>query len=157
MKTRTVILLTVFILLLDQFTKMMIRKALLLSEEIVIIPTFFSITYAQNTGASFSMLQAYPLFLTICAVAVLGFLLWYYRHLEMQYRLPYALILAGVLGNLIDRLFFGAVTDFIYFHFWPIFNVADMAISIGTMLFVGILLKEEYEERKKKKQTKTSV
>src|SRR3989338_6611259 len=153
MKTRNVILLTGLILFLDQITKMFIRNTLTLAEEIFIIPHFFSITYAQNTGASFSMLQKYPFFLTVCAIAVLGFLLWYYRHLEMQYRFPYALILAVVLGNLLDRLFFGAVTDFIYFHFWPIFNVADMAISIGTIIFIGMIVKEEYAERKKKKQT----
>lgn len=117
-----------------------------------VIPGFLAFRYAENTGAAFSMFSEYPLLLTaITSVIALVLLGWYWKTPEGHRitRLALALVLAGAVGNLIDRFTRGSVVDFIDAYWrsyhWPTFNIADSAICIG----IGILFLWAPREQKK--------
>jgi signal peptidase II len=109
---------------------------------------FFRIIHIQNTGAAFGLFQGQSFALTIVAlvgvVVILLFAFLVYRHTpylnNMLSRVALGLVLGGTVGNLIDRLCFGSVTDFIDFGFWPAFNIADSAITVGIIIFLYSLL-----------------
>lgn len=132
------------VLVLDQFTKYIIRTHVSLYDTIPVIPGFFNITYVRNKGAAFGILSGLPEFwrsaffiaVTIVALAAIIALI-----LKTNDRLPvyaFSLIAGGAMGNLIDRVRYGEVVDFIQWyvrsHYWPSFNVADSAITIGVVL-----------------------
>lgn len=94
----------------------------------------FGIEYATNTGAAFGILKGNNFFLAIIAIIVIGFIFYYYKKVDKHERTGLLLILAGTLGNLIDRIFFGYVRDFIALPFWPNFNFADMYNTIGVLI-----------------------
>jgi signal peptidase II len=136
----------------DQATKAMVRAALPLHETITVIPGFFNITHALNSGAAFGFLDGtdFPYKTAIIAViataALIGVGIYAasLSHHQLVARIGLALIVGGAAGNLIDRIYAGSVVDFADFylrdwHFWA-FNVADSAISIGvTMLILDML------------------
>ncbi|MBI5003008.1 signal peptidase II [Candidatus Woesearchaeota archaeon] len=136
-------LISVLIFLLDQITKILIRTQIKEGTSIEIIPNILYFTHATNTGASFSMLTNYSFLLTIIAVLVIIGIFIFYKKIPLQYRIAAALILGGTAGNLIDRLQYGTVTDFINVQIWPIFNVADSAITVAAILLIIIVWKEE--------------
>lgn len=159
-------------ILLDQLTKgfllYLITGTIPLSGaawEIVPVPylmahvfDFFNIVFTWNPGTSFSMFRAIgegaPIVLVIATAFVIGFILRYLFVRAQSYeRVPLALIAGGALGNLIDRIRFGAVIDFLDFHIggwhWPAFNVADICICVG----VGLYLLNMYLARRKCLQT----
>jgi signal peptidase II len=150
---------------LDQLTKWLIRTAIPYGSEVPIIPGFFSLVHVSNTGAAFSLFTGNNLFFVcfaLVALAVIGFLLVrdssersISRKLSGTTKISFALLAAGVSGNLVDRILRGAVTDFLHFYVrqyaWPSFNVADSSICIAA----GLLLlasfqrgKEEVKERR---------
>lgn len=132
----------------DQATKAMIMAAFSLYEAKAIIPGFFNLTYITNTGAAFGLLAGEETLLRqaffVCvAMAALLVMFFSYRHFKSQGTLfvhAIGLIAGGAVGNLIDRLRFGSVVDFLDFYVgeyhWPAFNVADSAITIGVALFI---------------------
>ena len=135
------------VVLLDQVTKVMIRAWVPLHERIVVIPGFFDITHVQNTGAAFGLFAGAtspyrPILLNAVAFAVFVLVLIYAFKSPVHWkRLQLALagILGGAVGNLVDRIGAGAVTDFLRLHAagrweWPSFNVADSAITVGVVL-----------------------
>ncbi|MDI9570365.1 MAG: signal peptidase II [Pseudomonadota bacterium] len=140
------------LLVLDQVSKWVIHAGMALHESIVVIPGFFSITYIRNPGAAFGLLAGasptfrYVFFIGV-TLAAIGLILHYLRiHADDDRLLTISLgmILSGALGNLIDRIRFGEVIDFLDFHIganhWPAFNVADSAISCGAfVLFLHIV------------------
>ena len=160
---RLLLLLTPLIVVFDQLTKLYIDRNYLLHQSLTVIENFFNITYVRNKGAAFGILSdsaiRIPFFIGITLVALVG-ILWYLSKLTATQKLlnlALSLIFAGALGNLIDRVRFGEVIDFLdvhwYRHHWPAFNVADSAICIG----VGLLLLDLwFEEREKKRQHDTS-
>ncbi|MDX2177340.1 MAG: signal peptidase II [Candidatus Sumerlaeia bacterium] len=112
-------------------------------ESIVLIPGFFNLTYAENTGAAFSIMSGHPELLALVSLAVSAMLGWFWYTLpagEKWARGAIALILSGAIGNVIDRLVRGFVVDFFHAywrdHHWPIFNVADSAICVGAAIVV---------------------
>lgn len=127
------------ILSLDQISKFFITKNLLLYQSIPIIKGFFHFTLIHNRGAAFGILknQVY-FFIIISIVAIIlisSSLFNHQRHKKVScYTISLGLILSGALGNLIDRVFFGYVIDFLDFRIWPVFNVADSAITVGAVL-----------------------
>ena len=150
---------------LDQLTKWLIRTAIPYGAEVPIIPGFFSLVHVSNTGAAFSLFTGNNIFFVcfaLVALAVIGFLLVrdssersISRKLSATTKISFALLAAGVSGNLADRILRGAVTDFLHFYVrqyaWPSFNVADSSICIAA----GLLLlasfqrgKEEVKERR---------
>ncbi len=126
------------VLVADLMTKVLVRKFLLVGASVLLLP-FLSLTRVQNVGIAFGLLQFEFLrwMLVAIALAVAGAIVWSCKHgkLTEQY-VAWGLITGGALGNAIDRIFLGTVTDFIDFHFWPAFNVADSALTIGVLLLV---------------------
>ncbi|MFP4497105.1 MAG: signal peptidase II [Vulcanimicrobiota bacterium] len=123
----------------DQLTKIYIIKNFNLHQVQSVIGDFFTITYSTNTGGAFGVLDKYPqLFLIMSMVLTVLGIIFYKKivALPVSFQVALGLVLGGSLGNLIDRLRFGSVVDFINFNFWPTFNVADIAICVG----VGILI-----------------
>jgi len=132
------------LVLLDQATKLWIVLALKPIGSVVVIPGLLSLTYAENTGAFFSMLAGQQLFFVAITVVALGGIIWvlWKKPLSSILRIALYFILAGAIGNFIDRCLWGAVVDFFEFTFmnFAIFNVADMCITVGgTLFFCGML------------------
>ncbi len=144
-----VMLVTIF---LDQWSKSWIRANLRPFESIELIPgtgRIFTITRSSNTGAAFGMFKGGGFFFLIVTVVVIVAILYYawsLKKLNWIIAVSLGLELGGALGNFVDRLRFGRVTDFIDFHFWPIFNVADTAIVIGVILMGYMFLLEEFRD-----------
>lgn len=119
---------------------------------VVIIPNFFHITYAENTGMAWSMLSGQIAFLSLVSAAAIGVMLWYLyvKKPDRLSRIALALMIGGAAGNLFDRLYFGYVRDFLDFYIFgydfPIFNIADSALCIGVFLLAVAALKEENKE-----------
>ncbi len=136
------------IVIADQVTKLLILREVSLHASIPVIPGFFHITHVQNPGGAFGFLANQSdlvrgvLFLAVSTVAV-GMVLWFYHKTPPTHRwlaTGFALIIGGAVGNLIDRVRFGKVIDFLDFFFrgwhWPAFNVADSAITVGITIFI---------------------
>jgi signal peptidase II len=134
------------ILVADQVTKLFFRS-LPLGEKHPFIPGVLWITHLENTGASFSMFSGSNTLLIFVALIVLGGLLYFSEHFKSRLeKISFALIVSGLLGNLIDRIFLGSVTDFLDLGWWPVFNIADSALVIG----VAFLIVKEIFYREKK-------
>ena len=138
-------LLASLVTLSDQFTKTLVIKNIT-DEQFISINTFLYLVHFKNPGAAFSFLsdaggwQRYFLSI-VAAIASVYIVCMIKKHRDDLYiALSLSLILGGALGNLYDRIFLGYVTDFLYFHFndyyWPAFNVADTAISIGVIILI---------------------
>ncbi|MCE5258207.1 MAG: signal peptidase II [Chloroflexi bacterium] len=131
---------------LDQWTKHLVRLNLPLNRDVALIPwldRLFTFTYVQNTGGSFGLLPGIGLPFIIVAVVVVVLIVIYSRRLANNHwllRLALGLQLGGAIGNLIDRIVYGYVTDFINFRWWPVWNVADACLVVGTILFLIYML-----------------
>ncbi len=148
----------------DQISKVWILQNFELYESTVIIPGLFNLTFLRNTGAAFGMFAGHAgwwrqLFFIGVAVVALVVILIMQRRLGPQnsaYTVSLAFIGGGAVGNLIDRILYGSVVDFldVYIgsHHWPAFNVADSAISVG----VGLFLLTQFLEDRKTKQEQTA-
>ncbi|MDD4914805.1 MAG: signal peptidase II [Methylococcales bacterium] len=133
-------------LLLDQASKLLVDSSMRLYESIPLSP-FFNLTYVHNTGAAFSLLSEAGgwqrwLFaaLAIIMSSVIGVWLWRLKPHETRMAIALSLVLGGAVGNLIDRIAYGYVIDFLDVYYrtwhWPAFNVADSAICIGVGLMI---------------------
>ena len=135
----------------DQITKSVVRSTFSVGESIPIIKDFFSLTYIQNTGAAFSLFTGKYTMLIILPLAALVFAFWYMEsHIKSHWTLTLALVLiiAGGIGNLIDRLRFEYVVDLFNFHFFPaVFNVADVFICVGCGFLILFMFVFEDKER----------
>ncbi len=129
------------LVLIDQATKYAIRNSFYLGESRQVAP-FFQLTYLTNTGIAFSMFQgANTFFMVFTILVIAGFAVWYAvnaANLDRLIKTALVLVVSGAAGNLIDRLAFGQITDFLdvfvgSYH-WPSFNVADSCISVGGVL-----------------------
>ena len=130
------------IVIADQLSKIWIRTNLALGQS---LPNagFPRLTHISNSGAAFGLFQGQSFLLTIVAlvgvVAILVYAILIYRQFPVSnnrlFWVSLGLLLGGTIGNLIDRLRFGYVTDFIDFGFWPAFNIADSAVVVGVIIF----------------------
>ena len=141
-----VFIIVLVILFCDQFSKVIIINKLSLHQSIPLIKGIFHLTLVYNRGAAFGIFKnQIPLFVFTSLVAIILIYLDYKRNQQKEsfsYNLSLALILAGALGNLIDRLFLGYVIDFFDFRIWPVFNIADSAITVGAFLLAYSLLRQ---------------
>ncbi len=140
-------------LVVDQITKQIIASTLTTSDRISIIGDFLTITHYRNHGAAFGIMQGkYWLMMLFTAVATILFL-WLLNNADKKkypiFTTSIGLMISGMLGNWIDRTFRDGVVDFIDFDFgfydFPIFNVADMLLVIGTGLFIFAIFKEDVD------------
>jgi len=157
-KTKLVLVWLAIILISDQLTKFIVDQSMPLHHSIPVIDNFFNLTYIRNTGAAFGFLAgsaaAFRLpFLIVFSLVAIGFVVAMLRRLpERETGLITALvfILGGAIGNLIDRLAYGEVIDFLDFYWgryhWPAFNVADSFISVGVCITVFYLVKAKGED-----------
>ena len=148
-----------FLLLLDQLSKLWVEHSFRLYESRPVIPGWLSLTSVRNHGAAWSMLSGHGWLLLLIAFAALAAILWYFRSLTEGWCERYIaafLVISGIFGNSIDRLWRGAVVDFIdvhYYEVWryPVFNVADIAICTGVGIFVlSSLLRPDLKKRRSK-------
>jgi signal peptidase II len=134
------------ILALDQFTKYLVEKYLRMYEVVPVISGFFNLTRVRNKGAAFSLLSTAPdgfrsvffISVSLAAIAVIGMLIR--KANDRLLVVSFSFIAGGAVGNLVDRVRFGEVVDFIQWYvkswYWPSFNVADSAITVGVALLV---------------------
>lgn len=142
----------VLMLGLDQVSKWLVRDAMDLGQSIPIISSLMSLTYIENRGAAFGIMAGGRVLFIALTFLLLAFLLLYRhqnKHQSLLLEISTGLIIAGALGNLIDRIVKGSVTDFIDFHFFPIFNVADIAVTCGVFLMAVFIFKDENKSRNK--------
>jgi signal peptidase II len=142
-------LIVLTVIILDQLTKWQVMSAMRLHESIPIIPDLFSLTYIRNSGAAFGILAGSHagfrlVFFGLTSVLALVLLATIYARLspaDWIGQVSVASIFGGAVGNLIDRIRFGEVIDFLDFsflgHHWPAFNVADAAITVGVCFLIG--------------------
>ncbi|MFH1354767.1 MAG: signal peptidase II [Candidatus Omnitrophota bacterium] len=136
-------IIVLIILSLDQSTKLLITKNFVHHESLPLLKGVFHITLTHNTGAAFGILKnQLPLFIFTSLFAVCLIYAIIRKHKEGRfYSLALSLILGGALGNLIDRVRLGYVIDFLDFRIWPVFNIADSAITIGAVLLAVSVLR----------------
>ncbi len=140
------------VLALDQWTKWLILHHIQPHHEIPVIAGFFSLTHVLNPGAAWGMFSRFGhsnAILTAFSIATLV-VLWLLRRslaaTSLPHRIAFGMIVGGIFGNLADRLQHGSVVDFLYFYlgktigYWPAFNVADSAICIGVIIYLGVTL-----------------
>lgn len=148
-------LLIVVLVAVDQIVKYLIQANVDLNQTIPVIDGVFHITYIQNFGAAFSILQNQRLLLLIVSgaaiLALFTYLVWKKKAMHWMASLSFSLIIAGGIGNLIDRFTKGYVVDFFDFRIWPIFNVADVAVCCGCCLLIFYVLfwERRVEQRQK--------
>ena len=127
------------VILIDQISKFAIRNSMHLSQSIPVVKNIFYITYLQNLGAGFGILQQQRLLLILVSAAVVCIILFYSKKIGKKDRLLQVIsgiVLGGTIGNLIDRIIYGYVIDFLDFMIWPVFNIADSAVTIGIILLI---------------------
>ena len=110
-----------------------------------VVKSFFYLGYTENSGAGFGILQGQNSIIMWLTIAFIGFVFYYYGKLPNDKKVVAfaALMLGGAVGNLLDRVLLGAVRDFIAFTFWPSFNIADMALTVGAIGLLAYFWKEK--------------
>lgn len=140
----------VTVLFIDQVTKALVRAWLEPSQSIPLIEDIFHFTYVRNTGASFGLMPGQrSLFITATVLVLAGIAVFWWRTRPRQAVLVAALglITGGALGNLVDRIVAGRVTDFFDFRVFPVFNVADIGLTVGGAALFAWSLLAPVEER----------
>lgn len=145
------VILIIIGLVVDRLTKIWAVNVLTGMSEITIIKDFFSFLYIENKGAAFGIFQNKTGFLTIVTIIVMVGIVYYiikYKPKNKFMNIGFSLIISGALGNLIDRIYYRYVVDFICLHYkevyyFPVFNVADIMVVLGTIIVVLCLLKED--------------
>ncbi len=132
------------VLALDQFTKYVVEARIRLHDVIIVVPGFFNLTHVRNKGAAFGILSNLPefwrgaFFITVTIVAVAAIITLIVKTHERLSVYAFSLIAGGALGNVVDRIRYGEVVDFIQWYvksyYWPSFNVADSAVTVGVVL-----------------------
>ncbi|MGF3066202.1 signal peptidase II [Facklamia sp. P12950] len=141
----TTFIITAIIVILDQTLKIWTQNHLTLNQTLEIIPDFFQLNYIHNTGAGWGLFAGQRFFLigvTFLVIFYLVYLIWKNRYHSPWTKLAYALLLGGAVGNLIDRLVRGYVVDMLQIRLFdfPIFNLADVALTLGVILLIIMVI-----------------
>ncbi len=137
------------LIILDQVTKYFAVNYLKGNESKVLIDKFLELTYVENRGAAFGILQGRSIFFIIITITVCSFIVYYmlknYHTTSTLMKLSLSFVVAGAIGNLIDRIIREYVVDFIFVRFWgyydfPVFNVADICVVVGAVLIMLIVI-----------------
>lgn len=130
------------VILLDQSAKFLIKQNLQLSQSIPIIKNILHLTHITNTGSAFGLFKGVNAFFILFSIIVIIVIFYYLKKIkkdEVKLQFAVGLLLGGTAGNLIDRLLYGRVIDFIDFRVWPVFNVADSAVTISVVFLIILL------------------
>ncbi len=154
---KKILLTTVLCVLLDQFIKNILINILAVGEGITIINNFFQITLLHNTGAAFSILSNSTILLILLSVVALILIYFFLikgKTLKLLEQITYGILAGGIIGNLIDRLIYGYVIDYLDFNIFgynfPVFNFADMCIVISVFIMIVLMLKGDKNETSSK-------
>lgn len=130
---------TLSVVIIDRLTKLLAESFASQPKNLI---DGISITYVKNTGAAFGLFANQSAFLILASLAAIAAILYYYNKLPKNKAvyISTGLLLGGITGNLIDRIFISAVIDFIDFGFWPAFNIADLSASTGIALLIALLV-----------------
>lgn len=142
-------ILIALIVILDKATKLLAIEYLQPIRTLPVIEGIFHLTYHENRGAAFGILQGQRTFFLIATTIVLiaiTIFMYKYKKIYIPMKLGLNLIVAGAIGNLIDRVRFGFVVDFFDFRIWPVFNIADSAVVVGAILVSYVVLKYDHFE-----------
>lgn len=165
MKKKNIIMGLIFIILgilLDQVFKIVIRVNLEEGKNIPIIKGFFHIAHIENTGAAWGGLSNLTILLIILSIGILAFFIYMFKDVDFKnkkvFSISLVMVISGTIGNLIDRIFFQSVTDFLDFYIfgydYPVFNIADILLVIGFFIFLVDLVFLS-DDRKKEKEVVT--
>ena len=153
-----IIINSIILLIIDIVIKLIISNKLIFNQSIKVINNFFYITYVKNTGVAWSILSGKINLIIVITLIIIAILIIYifnkksYSVLEI---ISYSMILSGSIGNLIDRIIYGYVIDYLDFNIlgynYPIFNFADIIIVIGTAIFAILIIGDMICENKKKR------
>ena len=131
------------IIAFDQISKAYVSRSLFLGQSICIVKNIFHISLIHNTGVAFGLFKNYGLFFVAFSLLIIAYIvrdfLSNHKRYSKKKQLVLSLILGGACGNLIDRLRLGYIVDFLDFRIWPVFNLADSAITVG-IVFLGMEL-----------------
>lgn len=151
-----ILMIGILVLFLDQFTKQAIRENLVYGDSIPVIDGFFNIVYVRNDGAAWNLLAGQGIILILISFGVMVALYWFRNQIiegKRRNEILMGLLFGGIAGNLIDRIRFGWVTDFLSFTFgtyeYPSFNVADSAICV---VFVVFLVMSFFDKKKQEEK-----
>ena len=134
----------------DQLTKAIIRRTIAIGDTIEVIGGFFEVIHIGNTGAAFGMFRGKNSIFIIVSFVAIGFIFAYYRQFKADtwMKISLGMLLGGALGNLVDRVIFQYVTDFIHvrwwflhLRWWPAFNIADATVCIGVAMLIVRMFK----------------
>ncbi|MCK4472617.1 MAG: signal peptidase II [Anaerolineae bacterium] len=138
---------TILTLVVDRISKCVVMDSLKLGESwnpVAALERWVSLTYVTNTGAAFGLFPDHGVIFMVIAVVVIVAIIFYYRYLpgdQWLVQISLGLQLGGALGNLVDRLRYGHVIDFIDFKVWPVFNVADSSVFVGAVILAFYILR----------------
>ena len=144
MKTKYYIIFStaLLIIFLDQLAKFLIKRSFQTNKPVPIIKNILDFTYVTNTGSAFGLFKGFNLFFILFSIIVIITIVYFIRTIkknETALQFPIGLLLGGTIGNLIDRIAYGYVIDFIDFRIWPVFNIADSAVTISVVLLIVLL------------------
>ncbi len=148
---KKIIIIAVFVLIIDIITKILVDNSFNLNESNVIISNFFYLTKIYNDGASWSILAGHPLIIIIISIVILIMLLIYQSRFKHNLRniIAFGFLYGGIMGNLLDRVLYTYVIDFLDFKIFgydfPVFNLADIFIVMGIFLLLIAVFKKEDE------------
>lgn len=159
---KKILLISIIVLTLDQISKAVIDITMQVNHSIPIIKNFFSLTYYQNKGAAWGLMSNAVPILIIFSLIILLIIYHYMYSFKINKRniIAFGLLIGGIVGNLLDRILFGYVKDFLDFKIlgydFPVFNISDCAIVIGIILLIIAVLKGEevYEKDRSKKRSR---
>jgi len=131
----------------DQLTKALVRGGVAIGDEDGVFPGV-EIVHVRNRGVAFGALSGKPIVMIVVLAALAGLVVWFALHSRRPYVwVPTGMLLGGALGNIVDRVRDGAVTDFIKLPLWPAFNVADMSIVLGVLALLWVLERRDGAEQ----------
>ncbi len=148
---KKVYLISFILLVIDFLSKLIIKTN---NINTTIIPDFFSISYVKNTGAAFSIFEGYSIIFIIIAILAIIYIdkKFIKERLNKLQMILFALLVGGILGNLLDRIIYGYVIDFLSFkignYYFPIFNIADICIILGVCLLIIDIVRGEKNDNK---------
>lgn len=144
----------VLVILADQGSKILVAQRMSMGQSVSVLGDFFRLTFIRNAGGAFGIFLGGGWFYLAASIIAIVLIYYYFRRMSGRHvwsRISLAVILGGALGNLLDRLRFGAVTDFLDVGIgrlrWPIFNLADAAVTVGVAAFVVTILLKKAEAR----------
>ncbi len=133
------------IIFLDQLIKFFIKQNFQINKSVPIIKNILHLTYITNTGSAFGLFKGLNVFFILFSIIVIIVIFYYLKKIienEKVLQFAIGLLLGGTIGNLIDRILYGAVIDFIDFRIWPVFNLADSAVTISVVFLILLLWKK---------------